>query len=236
MKGPERLTLGGRDIPLVVRRRKDARRLTLTADAVRGEVRLTLPAHASGRTAERFLASRLDWLAERAATFPAPMPFRPGAVFPLEGEAVTLDWQPGAPRKAQLEGSLLVAGGPPEFLPRRIQSWLRARALHCLSEDVREIAEAGGLAGRVSAIAVRDTKRQWGSCAADGRLSFCWRLICAPPFVRRAIVAHELAHLTHRNHGAAFHREAERLSGGTQKAAHAWLGAHGASLHWIGRE
>ena len=76
-------------------------------------------------------------------------------------------------------------------------------------------------------------RRRWGSCAPDGTLAFCWRLICAPPFVQDYVVGHEVAHLRHMNHGRHFWALTEELTP-HRAAASAWLGQHGQALLRIG--
>jgi hypothetical protein len=86
---------------------------------------------------------------------------------------------------------------------------------------------------RPGRITVRDTRSRWGSCAADGQLNFSWRLILAPPYVLDYVVAHELAHLVHRDHSPAFWALADHLTDHLS-AAKAWLNAHGKTLHRYG--
>src|SRR3546814_9346420 len=71
----------------------------------------------------------------------------------------------------------------------------------------------------------------WSSdvCSSD-----LWRLICAPIFVRRATVAHEVAHLAHMDHSPAFHARHADIYGGDPVPARQWLREHGAMLHRIG--
>ena len=85
-----------------------------------------------------------------------------------------------------------------------------------------------GAAGRVG---VGDPRSRWGSCASSGAIRYSWRLILAPPDVRRATVAHELAHLLHMDHSAAFHAAHARILGADPRPARAWLRANGAGLH-----
>ena len=82
---------------------------------------------------------------------------------------------------------------------------------------------------------MRDPAARWGSCAPGGRIAYSWRLILAPPEVRRSVVAHEVAHLVHPNHGAAFWRLAADLNGGDPLPQRRWLARHHATLHAIGR-
>ena len=75
---------------------------------------------------------------------------------------------------------------------------------------------------------------RWGSCSGDGAIAYSWRLILMPPEVRRAIVAHEVAHLVHLNHSPSFHALAAELDPG-HDAARRWLKRHGPAAHWVGR-
>jgi predicted metal-dependent hydrolase len=85
----------------------------------------------------------------------------------------------------------------------------------------------------VSRVGVGDPLSRWGSCSASGAIRYSWRLILAPDWVRRATVAHEVAHRVHMNHGQAFHRLVEELLGVDPKPARLWLRRSGASLHRI---
>jgi predicted metal-dependent hydrolase len=127
----------------------------------------------------------------------------------------------------------LVCGGPIEGLPRRIETWLKRRALETLSTETADYAALAGVT--VSKVAVADPKSRWGSCASTGVIRYSWRLILAPPHVRRATVAHEVAHRLEMNHSPAFHAHVERLFGSDPGSARAWLKRHGATLHWVGR-
>ena len=69
---------------------------------------------------------------------------------------------------------------------------------------------------------MRDTRSRWGSCASNGRLSFSWRLILAPPEILDYVAAHEVAHLQEMNHSAAFWALCERLCPATEEAKR-WL-------------
>jgi predicted metal-dependent hydrolase len=51
----------------------------------------------------------------------------------------------------------------------------------------------------------------------------------APPFVAQYVVAHELAHLTVKNHSARFWRRVEELCP-DYRIAHEWLKDHGSRL------
>ncbi|MCD6073245.1 MAG: hypothetical protein K0Q70_128, partial [Rhodospirillales bacterium] len=79
----------------------------------------------------------------------------------------------------------------------------------------------------------RDTRSRWGSCTPDGKLSFCWRLILTPEWVLDYVVAHEVAHLAHLNHGPKFWATVKSLDVKPEQAR-AWLDVHAERLQRIG--
>lgn len=103
-----------------------------------------------------------------------------------------------------------------------LEHWLREHARDVLHDRVAALAPVVGV--RPSSISVRDQQTRWGSASKTGSLSFSWRLILAPGFVLDAVVVHELAHLRHANHGAAFWALA-RLHAPRTDEARRWLRA-----------
>ncbi len=219
------------DIDVV--RHARARRAKLAFDPVSGRARLTLPHRAALAPALAWAESQSTWIAEQRAKLPAPRPFAPGARIPVAGDEVEIAWRAGAPRTPVVRDDLLVCGGPREGLERRIERWLRREALRLLSLETAEYAARAGVT--VGRVAVADPRARWGSCSAQGAIRYSWRLILAPAHVRRATVAHEVAHRVHMHHGPAFHALVAELYGADPVASRRWLKAYGASLHWYGR-
>ena len=86
-----------------------------------------------------------------------------------------------------------------------------------------------GLASNPTRITVRDTATRWGSCSSARTLSFSWRLIFAPDYVRDYVVAHEVAHLKEMNHSPRFWAHVETLTPHTRRARK-WLRENGRTL------
>lgn len=223
--------IGG--VPVTLRESARARRLRLTVDSRTGAVLLVLPRRASRRRALAWAAEQTEWIAARRAVVPAGRPFIPGGLVPYRGIERALDWSPERPRRILVEDRRLLAGGPEAGLSSRLSRWLKGEALTLLTEETRFYAAKAGVA--VARIGVGDPRSRWGSCSSSGTIRYSWRLILAPDFVRRATVAHEVAHLVHLNHGSAFHALVETLFEGDPKEARAWLRRHGATLHAVGR-
>lgn len=218
---------------LDVVRHPRARSLKLSLDPVTGRARLTLPRRVALGPALAWAEGKRGWLAEQRARLPEPRPFAPGAVLPVADEALTIRWSEGPRRAVRREGDALLLEGPTETVARRVELWLRRAALDLLSRETAEIAAKAGV--KVTQVAVGDPKGRWGSCASSGAIRYSWRLLLAPGYVRRATVAHEVAHRVHMHHGPAFHALAAELYGEDPKTARDWLRRHGAALHWFGR-
>lgn len=223
---------GGRTRPLTVRRSAMARRMRLAVDPRDGTVRLTLPARAGLRQAVAWAESQRAWIEAALDALPAPQPFGPGASFPFEGRTLTLHWSPG-PRTVRLDGDRLLIGGPEAMVGARALRWMRAEAAQKLEAETRAFGERAGVT--IGRVRVGDPRSRWGSCSSRGDIAYSWRLILMPPAVREATVAHEVAHRLHMHHGPAFHAEVARLLGREPRTERAWLRAHGARMHGVGR-
>lgn len=214
-------------------RHPGARRARLSVDPATGIVRLTLPKRAALAPALRWAEDHGDWIAEQRAKLPVPRPFAPGAQIPIGDAIVTIVWDETASRRIARIGDSLHCGGPIEGLSRRITAWLKREALAQLSRETEEFAVRLGVS--ISRVAIGDPRGRWGSCASNGVIRYSWRLILMPDRVRRATVAHEVAHRLQMNHSPDFHALVDRLVGDDAATARIWLRRHGAALHWLGR-
>lgn len=207
--------------------------MRLRVDRRTGEVVLTIPRRASQRKALAWADGHRDWIEARLAEVAPALPLAPGTDLPLYDRPHRIEWSFDRPRTPRLEEGRLVTGGPEEGLEARILRWLRRHALDTLAAETAEFAAKAGV--KVARIGVGDPLSRWGSCSATGGIRYSWRLILAPDWVRRATVAHEVAHRVHMNHGPDFHALVETLLGTDPKPARLWLRRHGPSLHRIGR-
>ena len=223
------LELGGQVLPVVIRRLANAKRMTLRLAPDGSAVRVTLPQW--GRTADalEFAGSRRDWLERQLAAIVPARVLGDGTALAFRGEALTIRHVPTAPRRPRVEDAMLVIGGPAQGLDKRLQRWLEGEAKRLLAADLAEYCTRAARAQ--PALALSRAQRRWGSCAHDGTIRINWRLVMAPDFVRRSVVAHEVAHLAHFDHSTAFHRELSRLFEGEVSAANSWLRRHGRGLY-----
>jgi predicted metal-dependent hydrolase len=213
------------------RRSQRARKISLRIDAAEGGIVITLPLRASRRAGLSLLQAHEAWVAERLAALPVALPFVAGAAVPVGGVPHVITPVASGRGGAWVEpGAIFVTGGP-EFLGRRVTDCLKRQARQALTARAAEKGRLAGLSPK--RVRIKDTRTRWGSCAPDGTLAFCWRLICAPDFVQDYVVGHEVAHLRHMNHGRQFWALTEALTP-HRDAAGAWLAANGPALLRIG--
>ena len=104
---------------------------------------------------------------------------------------------------------------------------LADEAVRVIPERVKYYAPLIGVS--VTRITIRSQRTRWGSCSADGHLSFNCLLMLTPPEVLDSIVVHELCHRKHMNHSAAFYDEVLRVMP-DYHARHQWLKKNGPAL------
>ena len=218
--------------PLEIRAIRNARRLRLRFDASSGTLKLTCPAGMSRRAALAWALEQREWVEAQVTASLPPEPFVPGAIIPIAGADTRIAWDQQAPRTPVLVDGELRCGGPENGLARRIESFLKAQALRIMSGEVSEFASAAGV--EPGPVSVADAATRWGSCSSTGSIRLSWRLILAPPDVRRYVVAHEVAHLRHLNHGSDFKALEARLFGPGIREAKAALKRVGPRLRRLG--
>ncbi len=240
----DRIDIGGAAVRLRVSGR--ARRVSLRLDAARGEIVATAPSARRLAEAAAFAASRQGWVAARLAELPQAAPFLPGAVIEVLGEPCRLIPAPGRSRwrpAAAGAASSLTAAGDGEAFSRAVLRALKAEARRRLVERTQVHAQA--LGQPMPVVAVTDARGRWGSCSPPrthgfgarievGRIRYSWRLLLSPPAVLDYVCAHECAHLIEANHSSRFWAVVHDLIG-DERPHRAWLRAHGARLHAVGR-
>lgn len=226
----ELLRIDGRPVEVVVRLNPRARRLIVKVHPSTGEVSVVAPSRRALDHALEFARSESTWIARRLAHVPEPVDFEPGARIPFRGEEHSIVPAATGPAPVWVDHAqrAIRISGHSEHVPRRLLDFLKREARKVLDSRAQEFAGRVGVLPK--RITVRDTASRWGSCSTTRALSFSWRLILAPPFVLDYVVAHEVAHLRHMNHGARFWNLVRELVRDVEKPQ-AWLSKNGPTLH-----
>jgi predicted metal-dependent hydrolase len=223
------IRIGERELPLAIRRHARAQRLVMRLAPDGSEVRVTLPRWGRTEDALVFARARLEWLERQLAAIPLDETPRPGGTIRYRGGELVIDWRPEHPRRPCVEGDAMCIGGAAESLSARVQRWLESEAKRLLEADLAFYCRRGG--HEPPPLRLSRAQRRWGSCSDRQANPINRRLVQAPDAVRRSVVAHEVAHLTHFDHSPAFHALLAALFEADLGSADGWLKAHGRSLY-----
>jgi predicted metal-dependent hydrolase len=217
---------GDPPIPLVLRRSARARRISLRISQLDGRVTLTLPKRLPLGDAVAFAREKEAWIRKHLEARGDDVTIGAGSSLPIGG--LLHDVAQGTGRRVTFEPGRVLVPGPAARIAPRLGGHLKTLARARLAEASDHYAARLGLP--YAAITLRDTRSRWGSCTADGRLMYSWRLILAPPEVLDYVAAHEVAHLAEMNHSEAFWAQVTRIYG-DYAAPRAWLRREGSTLH-----
>ncbi|MBI3977943.1 MAG: M48 family metallopeptidase [Chloroflexi bacterium] len=217
-----RVQVGGTIIEYtVVRSRRRRKTVEIRVDPDKGVV-VAAPMRAPAAEIREIVAKRAAWIVQqtsRQLLQPRRKEFVGGESLPFLGQHLPLSVLDADVRRTVVacDRSSLSLTVPARLVgeerridvERAVVRWYAERAAEEILQRVRHWAGLAGLS--VSLVLIRNQRKRWGSCSADGTLRFNWRLILAPPAVVDYVVVHELAHLRVRNHSPAFWAEVAKL-------------------------
>ncbi|MCP4297690.1 MAG: M48 family metallopeptidase, partial [Proteobacteria bacterium] len=162
---------------------------------------------------------------------PPLVAFKPGEMIPFRGKEYLLCHINKPRGLTEVNGDTIEVYGNIEHFHRRVLDWFKARA----KSEITDFSEtkAKSVGKNYSSVRIKDTRSRWGSCSANGNLSFSWRLIMAPDYVWKYVVIHEVCHLKELNHSNDFWTLVKTMDPDYDKAQ-AWLKLNGAGLHAFG--
>ncbi|MBZ2188960.1 M48 family metallopeptidase [Alcanivorax sp. JB21] len=201
------------DLPYtLIRSRRRSLELRVLADQ-RLEVRA--PERASERDIRAFVESRRGWIERtlaRMAERPAPLvlALEQGARHPLLGQPIQLAIRPGPRRAPELRQDQLhiqIPDAAPARVATVLDSWYREQArTHFNAEIDRQFPFFADRGHARPLLRIKRMKSRWGSLSSRGYINLNLALIQLPRSCLEYVVAHELCHLEHMDHGPGFHR------------------------------
>ena len=130
---------------------------------------------------------------------------------------------------AIIDGEIVVRRGARSPTPpvRSLENWLRKQARTEIEKHLAALTfRLRQEAGRVY---IMGQRTKWANCSPRRNLSFNWRLILAPEFVLRYLVAHEVVHLAVPDHSVKFWLAVRGLCPESERAKQ-WLRSTGHRL------
>jgi predicted metal-dependent hydrolase len=232
---------GRTSIPYSVRRSARRGTVSIAIDPREG-VLLTAPAATSLGRLDRVVRTKAQWILQRLRLqreLPPPQAereFVSGETFRYLGRQYRLRVEHGGDGVLLRHGHLVVRVADvgsseqrAENARRALVRWYQRHAAERLPEFATRWA--GKLGVSITAVALREQRRRWGSCDRAGSLRLNWRIVQAPRGCIEYVVAHEVVHVRQPNHTPAFWAALGRIMPDYERRR-AQLRALGASLIW----
>jgi predicted metal-dependent hydrolase len=234
---------GTKTIAYAIRRSTRRATVSIAIDPTEG-VLVTAPGPAPIRRLDDIVHAKASWIIQRLKRQsdlpPAPCSkeFVSGETFLYLGRQhrLRVDLHV-APRPLRMDHGWLRASAPRKlddadraaFMRAALLDWYKAHAERKLPQRTAAWAEKLGIA--LPEVIVSDPRKRWGSASPSGAIRLNWRIIQAPISLVDYVVAHELVHLRHPNHTAAFWAELGRVMP-DYEVRKARLRATGSSMDW----
>lgn len=164
---------------------------------------------------DRFIDAKRAWIDKtiRKQTLlkasKAPKSYVTGETFYYLGQAYPLEakFDPLEHQGLWLENGRFLLNCPEHPAMRRyyFEKWYFKKAAAYLPERVAHFSRLHQLAP--GGVRITRAQSRWGSCSADNRLAFTFRLILATPAAIDYVVIHELMHIREKNHSSKFWRQ-----------------------------
>lgn len=215
------------DFPFKINVSGKFKRLSLRIDHKKRVAVLSMPKFCPNKKAFDFIQSHIDWIEEKLSALPDVKDFEDGENICLFGQKTTISYDEnfGAPK---LCGDKLFVGGDKLFLHRRVKDFIKREAQKQFFYKSKMLADK--LNCPLCGVTIKDTKSRWGSCSNRNHINYNWRIALAPVEVINYLIAHEVAHLKHRNHSDSFWATVQSLEPDAKKGK-SWLQQNGQSLY-----
>lgn len=187
-----------------------------------GRVIVRAPENYSDKKINEILLSSQDWLrkalegVEKINKKIKDYSIADGGRVPLLGEDFEIRFTHN--KKAFIDGRLIFL--PAESPANHLEKAFRKIAVSHFRERLDFFCGMSGL--DYSSIKITRAKKRWGSCSSDKSICFSVYLVMCPPDVIDYVIVHEMCHLRHFDHSAAFWAEVEKYIP-DYKAKKQWL-------------
>ena len=206
--------------------RSSRKTLCVSIDAF-ARVTVRAPKRCTDEQIAAFLKDKASWITRKRAQIQKteialPPKDLDGYSLLLLGKTYTLRLYDGTGIRLDEPNSTLYL--PRQNAKERLVKWLKENALRIFETVTKKTAS--NMNAAYKEVRVSSARTRWGTCSADNRLKFTFRLLYAPKEIIEYVVVHELAHTRHKNHSAAFWAEVEKYLP-DWRAKRKWLKEHG---------
>lgn len=184
----------------IIRSRRRTLSLSVTEE---GKVVVRAPLSAGEEEISRFLSRHIRWIERRISERMIPsFDLSDGARVVLFGRENTV-----AEGRARFSDGTL-------FLPREgreetLVRLLKRETVGYMGALTERLARQYGFS--YSAVRASSARGRWGSCNAQGKIAYSFRVAFLPLSLLEYLCVHELCHTRHMNHGQGFWREVQKV-------------------------
>lgn len=186
---------------------------------------------------KKLLKNKRQWIKDKIALHYEAQPksnkvFVSGECFSYLGRNYRLKVNQGYYKPAKLINgrfcvTLFAGTDNADLIKDSLLAWYEKHADIKFNEKVKRYAEIMNV--KFNSVGIKSYKSRWGSCTAEGDITFNWKIIMAPNRIVDYVVVHELCHLIHHDHSPKFWREVERFMPDYLECKE-WLKHNGARL------
>lgn len=200
VKQQRKINLNQKEINYTLHLSNKAKYLRLQINS-NDELEVIIPKRYRHEKAEHFILQKKNWILKHLRE-------KPRAAFYFFGKEIKVQINYDLfVKKPQIiySNKKLIANTPAgySFTQDEVYNlWLRHKAKIYIPKRVQELSKYTGF--NYKKITIRSQKTRWGSCSANGRLSFNYRLLRFSEKVVDYVIIHELCHLQELNHSKKF--------------------------------
>lgn len=211
------ILLGSENIAYAIERSARRKRTIALRIEPPSRLRISAPLRTSQRVIEAMLRHRTGWILRQinllAQHPPRPAAYQEGGTIPFLGQprVVRILQDTTQPMGCHLHlDDLIINLNPADYSTQDLREeirlevglWLKKQARQILTERLRQWAEQTGLRPRRFILSTAESR--WGSCDSKNVIRLSWRLVMLDTDLIDYVVVHELCHIMHKNHSAAF--------------------------------
>ncbi len=177
------------------------------------QVEVRSPWHVSQREIDRFMEQQADWvertLAQQEQQAREAPDIRDGGRIWYKARECRVVFVESAQSGVSVEGREFRIHGrglrqTPGRAERILRDWLMQQARQWLVPRTEALVRHMDLQSRFREVVLRKTRSKWGHCTVGGRIQYNWLLMLAPDGVIDYMICHEVCHLVHMDHSAAY--------------------------------
>ena len=207
----EIIDIGNVDLEIQIERTN--RKRTIALQVKNNKLIIKTPRSVSKKTLVDLIKRKQHWINQRAIlNFEEQnlknREFIDNDKFYFRGDEYRLSLILGRKEAVKIEGGLLVVSYVDdksigrENIKRLLEDWYLKESIKILKARTEELAQQ--MRVQPYGITVKNYKSKWGSCTANNKISYNWRIIMAPDYIVDYLIVHELSHIIEPNHSKNF--------------------------------